>query len=57
MIRNAVSEALTNAYGDKWCWDSAFVGSLQHKARTVLIKVSMDSDDIDRVIPEFPFFF
>lgn len=57
VIRNAVSEALSNAYGDKWCWDSAFVGSLQHKARTALMKASMDSDDIDRVIPELPFFF
>lgn len=57
VIRNAVSEALIKAYGENWYWNKTFVASLQHKARTALEKVTTKFDDIDRVIPELPFFF
>jgi hypothetical protein len=61
VIRNAVSEALTVEYGDRWPWNPSFVGSLPEKGkfnmRAHLKAQRVGKATTGKVIPELSFKF
>lgn len=66
VIRNAVSEALCNTYGNQWVWDATFSGRLPTYWKNTLQSVANKRnnrnvrkriDTIDKAIPEFTFAF
>lgn len=62
VIRNAVSNALTNVYGEKWPWDKAFALSLPdrehgYNPRKDLQKAAKKMKNTGKVIPELKFIF
>lgn len=61
VIRNAVSDALTFEYGDRWPWNSAFEGSLptsgKFNMRAHLTSKRKGKPTTGKVIPELAFVF
>lgn len=61
VIRNAVSDALTNEYGDQWPWHPAFEGSLptsgKFNMRAHLTSKRKGKPTTGKVIPELAFVF
>lgn len=61
VIRNAVSDALTAEYGDRWPWHTAFVGSLPTKGkfnmRAHLLQKRDGKPTTGKLIPELSFVF
>lgn len=61
VVRNAVSDALTTEYGDRWPWNSAFEGSLptsgKFNMRAHLTDKRTGKPTTGKVIPELSFVF
>lgn len=61
VIRNAVSDAITEEYGDRWPWNPAFVGSLpsagKFNMRAHLLVQRKGKSTTGKVIPELAFVF
>lgn len=61
VIRNAVSDALTAEYGDRWPWESSFEGSLpttgKFNMRAHLVAQRKGKPTTGKVIPELSFKF
>jgi len=61
VIRNAVSDALTSVYGDRWAWQQGFERSLKNKGkynpRQDLLRTRSNIQTIGKLIPEMKFVF
>lgn len=57
VVRNTVAHALKATYGDNWVWNNTFLLSLKDNAKETLTKINVKFDDIDKIVPELPFFF
>lgn len=57
VIRNAVSDALENIYGQAWPWNKTFETSLPDSRMQELIKARQKAATTGQVIPELSFFF
>ena len=61
VIRNAVADALTQQYGEKWPWSAGFEQSLPAKGkynpRSDLISVRQKFNSVGKIIPELKFVF
>lgn len=57
VIRNAVSDALEDIYGQQWAWNETFLKSLPFRRRQELETAREGLQTVGQVIPELSFYF